>query len=152
MSESDILQFAGLTGDHSPIHTDEEFCRRGLYGTRVAHGPLGRSLAQGPSCRMSYLDGTALVSVGWDNWKFTGPTRIGDTITVHCRITSLRPRRRAGIGVVSETLDVRNQHSATGADGRSHLPGAPPRRHRRAGGTRADRRRPTHACRSCTAR
>src|SRR3972149_1929833 len=38
VSESDVYLFAGLTGDHSPNHTDEEYMRRTRYGRRIAHG------------------------------------------------------------------------------------------------------------------
>ena len=47
ITEADIVNFAGISGDYNPLHIDEEFCRNTQFGTRIAHGPLVYSIATG---------------------------------------------------------------------------------------------------------
>ncbi|TDR90415.1 MaoC family dehydratase [Enterovirga rhinocerotis] len=113
IGEGDISLFAGLVGDHNPLHVDEEFCRTETpYGGRIAHGPLTMSVAIGLMSQMNLIDGTAigLLEVGW---TFAAPVKIGDT--VRARVTPLlaRPTRDPARGVVKLGFDVLNQHDET---------------------------------------
>jgi acyl dehydratase len=45
ITESDIMTFAGFSGDYNPIHIDAEFSKTGLFGERIAHGLLVLSIA-----------------------------------------------------------------------------------------------------------
>ncbi|MCZ6646434.1 MAG: MaoC/PaaZ C-terminal domain-containing protein, partial [SAR324 cluster bacterium] len=45
ITEADIVAFAGLSGDYNLVHTDETFAAGTPFGTRIAHGPLGLSVA-----------------------------------------------------------------------------------------------------------
>jgi acyl dehydratase len=47
VTEDHIMTYADLTGDHTPVHVDEEFAKRTPFGTRVAHGLFGLALADG---------------------------------------------------------------------------------------------------------
>ena len=120
VGEGDISLFAGLSGDFNPLHVDEAFCAGTPYGTRIAHGPLGLSMAIGLMSQHNLIDGTAigLLNVNWD---FTGPVKIGDTI--HARITCAEARasRKPGRGVVTLRLEVINQSGRTVQDGRMTL-------------------------------
>ena len=49
ITETDIVNFAGLSGDYNPLHTDEEFAKSNLFGTRVPHGLLILSISSGSS-------------------------------------------------------------------------------------------------------
>lgn len=108
VGEGDVSLFAGLVGDHNPLHVDEEFCRGTPYGGRIAHGPLTMSMAIGLMSQLNLVDGTALglLGVGWD---FQGPVRIGDTI--HARVTPVekRPSQKGGRGIVKLGFEVVNQ-------------------------------------------
>ena len=44
VTETDVSVFAGLSGDYNPLHTDEEFAKETIFGTRIAHGLLGLSM------------------------------------------------------------------------------------------------------------
>jgi len=47
ITETDIVNFAGLSGDYNPMHTDAEYASKTMFGERVAHGMLGLSIAVG---------------------------------------------------------------------------------------------------------
>jgi len=82
VSESDVYLFAGITGDLSPNHVDEEYMRKTRYGRRIAHGALAVGLMSNASTRV--LDGVpgTVVSYGYDRVRFPAPLFLGDTVTV----------------------------------------------------------------------
>ena len=82
VSESDVYLFAGLTGDLSPNHVDEEYMRKTKYGRRIAHGALIVGLMSHASTKIiTDLPGT-IVSYGYDRIRFPAPCFLGDTVTV----------------------------------------------------------------------
>jgi 3-hydroxybutyryl-CoA dehydratase len=82
-----IRQFADLSGDHNPIHLDEEFARRTRFGRRIAHGMLSGafiSAVLGSEFRerkIVYLSQTL---------RFVSPVFIGDTVTATAIVTKIR--------------------------------------------------------------
>jgi acyl dehydratase len=82
IGESDVYLFAGITGDLSPNHVDEEYMRTTAYGRRIAHGALLVGLMSQASTKIIQdLPGT-IVSYGYDRIRFPAPCFIGDTVTV----------------------------------------------------------------------
>src|SRR3954447_1047320 len=79
ITETDIVQFAGLSSDWNPLHTDAEFAAATPFGQRIAHGLLGLSIASGLMARLGHIDGTAIAFRGIEEWKFSKPIYIGDT-------------------------------------------------------------------------
>jgi 3-hydroxybutyryl-CoA dehydratase len=82
VGETDVYLFAGISGDFSPNHVDEEYMRGTKYGRRIAHGALMvayMSQASTQICRG--LPGT-IVSYGYDRVRFPAAVFIGDTVTV----------------------------------------------------------------------
>ena len=108
ITETDIVQFAGLSGDFNPMHTDAEYAATTQFGQRVAHGLLGLSIASGLSYQLGFLEGTVLAFTALD-WKFRAPTFIGDTIRVAVKVTKKREMKAAGGGFVSFDVQVLNQ-------------------------------------------
>jgi acyl dehydratase len=108
VGEGDVSLFAGLVGDHNPLHVDEEFSKRGIFGGRVAHGPLVMSSAIGLMSQLNWIDGTALGLLGV-SWEFQAPVMIGDTISA--RVTPLEARlsNTPGRGVLKIGFEVLNQ-------------------------------------------
>ena len=104
ITETDVVSFAGLSGDYNQIHTDAEFARQGMFGQRVAHGLLGLAVASGLVAQLGFIEGTVLAFREL-TWKFSSPIFIGDTIHVEATVAELKPMRRLGGGAV--TLDVR---------------------------------------------
>ena len=73
ITETDIVNFAGLTGDWNQLHTDAEFAAQTPYKARIAHGALGLSIATGLVTRLGVVEGTAIAFRGIEEWKFSRP-------------------------------------------------------------------------------
>jgi 3-hydroxybutyryl-CoA dehydratase len=92
ISEADVYLYAGITGDFSPNHVDEEYMKAGRYGRRIAHGTLLMGLMSAASARLC-LGRT--VSLGYDRVRFPAPVFFGDTITTDYTVTDIdREKRR----------------------------------------------------------
>lgn len=79
ISESDVLQFAAITEDHNPIHTDEAYAATTRFGRRLAHGPLVAGLVA-PILGME-LPGMGTIAVA-QTLRYLAPVYMGDTIAV----------------------------------------------------------------------
>jgi 3-hydroxybutyryl-CoA dehydratase len=108
VTETDVMQFADLSGDHNPLHTDAEYARATPYGERIAHGLLGLSIASGLAAAAGFIEGTTLAFTGLE-WKFKAPIRFGDIIHLRARVAQVRPVARMGGGLVAFDVTVRNQ-------------------------------------------
>ncbi len=108
ITETDVVLFAGLSGDYNALHTDAEFAKGTLFGERIAHGLLGLSVASGLAAQAGFIEGTVQAFTGME-WKFKGAIRIGDTIHLVCRVNRLRALPSMGGGMVMLDVEVRNQ-------------------------------------------
>jgi 3-hydroxybutyryl-CoA dehydratase len=94
VGETDIYLFAGITGDFSGVHVDEEFCRGTRYGHRIAHGALLVGFVSTVMARMTAL----LPPPGGVSYRyevtFTAHVLIGDTVTTALTLAETRPERR----------------------------------------------------------
>jgi 3-hydroxybutyryl-CoA dehydratase len=113
VAESDIMSFAGLTGDYNQIHTDAAFAAGTQFGQRIAHGLLGLSIAVGLLMRTGVLEGTVIAFREIIEWKFIKPVFIGDTIHVEMEAKELKAMPRVGGGLAHVALDVKNQNNET---------------------------------------
>jgi len=108
ITETDIVNFAGLSGDFNFIHTDAESSKATPFGQRVAHGMLVASIASGLAVQQGFIDGTTLAFREL-TWKFTKPVLIGDTIQVQIKVIETKLMRGLGGGVVTFEARVLNQ-------------------------------------------
>lgn len=110
IAESDIYLFAGITGDHSPNHTDEAFMRGTRYGQRIAHGALLVGFMSRASTMIAELapnDHPLFpVSLGYDRIRLLNPVFIGDTITVTYNVAAYDPAAQRSTGAVSVTNEA----------------------------------------------
>jgi 3-hydroxybutyryl-CoA dehydratase len=110
ISESDIYQFAGITGDFHPNHVDEQYMATTRYGRRIAHGALlvgFMSTVSGMICLEIGIDRPA-VTYGLDRIRYIKPVFIGDTITTVYEIAQRDDR----LGEIRSTVTVSNQDGA----------------------------------------
>ena len=119
ITETDLVNFAGLSGDYTPVHTDAEYARRMPFRRRIAHGMLVQSIATGLGTRTGVLEGTiaALTRVTID-WK--APVFPGDTVRLRLEVGELdeKPSKRSG-KVVFKTF-VLNQKDQVVSEGSWH--------------------------------
>lgn len=107
ITEADVGNFAGLTGDRFPLHTSEEFARQTPFGTRVAHGLVGLTFALGLMWpRTGQFDHSSIAFLGVTDWSFLAPIAIGETVHVEYEVASHRASRtKSDRGIVE--FDVR---------------------------------------------
>jgi len=111
VAESDVMLFAGITGDFSPNHVDEELMRKTQYGGRIAHGALLVGYMSRASTLITDHCGKLTeryypVSLGYDGVRFLQGVRIGNTVTIQYRIAEvdiLKFRTIAAIAMTNET-------------------------------------------------
>jgi 3-hydroxybutyryl-CoA dehydratase len=108
ITESDIVLFAGLSGDYNELHTSETYASKTLFGKRIAHGLLGLSIASGLAFQMGFLVGTVDAFRGVE-WEFTFPIYIGDTVHLEAEIIDKKPFPRLGNGRVIFKVTLLNQ-------------------------------------------
>lgn len=109
VTETDIVMFAGLSGDYNPLHTDNEFCKNTIFGEKIAHGLLGLSILTGLSTRLGIFDGTAIAFLGIENWKFLKPILTNDTIHFEMEVIEVRETSKSDRGIIFRKFELKNQ-------------------------------------------
>ncbi|HPL64835.1 MAG TPA: MaoC/PaaZ C-terminal domain-containing protein [Syntrophales bacterium] len=112
ITEADIVNFAGLTGDWHPLHTDVEYAAKTPFKERIAHGMLTLSVGMALPFRLgpysSFLPRSFIAFYGMESVRFTGPTKIGDTI--HCEVEVAEIMDKGpDRGVLTTRNSIRNQ-------------------------------------------
>jgi acyl dehydratase len=110
ITEADIVNFAGVSGDYNTIHTDAEYAKSTPFGERVAHGLLGLSIASGLGMQLGFLDGTVIAFTGLE-WKFKNPIKIGDTIHMVGKVKQTKAMKAMGGGFIILDTRVLNQRN-----------------------------------------
>ena len=118
VTETDIVNFAGLSGDFNQIHTDAEYASGQMFKQRVAHGLLGLSIASGLAVQTGFMEGTILAFREMQEWKFSKPIFISDTIHVELEVLETKALPRLGGGLVTIKLTVNNQKDETAQQGK----------------------------------
>ncbi len=112
ITEADIVQFAGLTGDYNPMHTDAEYMKGSQFGQRIAHGMLTLSYAVGQAYQLGFMERTVIAFRGL-SMKFSLPVFIGDTLHVELTVREKQEMKRMGGGWVTLDVKIINQHGKT---------------------------------------
>ena len=108
VTESDIVIHAGQTGDFFPHHMDAEWCKTQPFKQRIAHGTLVFSIAVGLTATV--INEVAM-TYGYERLRFIKPVFIGDTIKVKVTIKEKKDYKKPGYGLVTELVEVFNQHN-----------------------------------------
>jgi acyl dehydratase len=112
ITESDVVNFAGLSGDFVELHTNEEYARQSPFGKRIAHGLLTLSISSGLMVQMNLITDTVLAFYGIDKLRFVKPVFIGDTIHVRKKVVDAMAKS-SEMGVVTFETTVLNQNGET---------------------------------------
>lgn len=109
ITEADIVNFAGLSGDFNPIHTDHEFAKNTLFRKPIAHGLLVWSVSSGLSVYVPLMRTLAFTTI--KEWHFHEPVFIGDTIRVQSKIMAIEPRSRGRRAAITWQRQILNQQN-----------------------------------------
>ena len=82
MTETHVVNWAGLTGDFYPLHMDHEYAAKTQFGERIAHGPMIFALAVGLVAQAGFGEDSVIAWLGVDKMRMHAPVRIGDTVRV----------------------------------------------------------------------
>lgn len=92
ITETDIIQFAMLTGDWNPIHTDIDFAEASPFGERIAHGLLILSVGSALAFRLgpNAISPKSFIALyGFENIRFKAPVMIGDTVHLVAHVSKI---------------------------------------------------------------
>lgn len=120
ITDADVIGFAGLTGDYSEVHTSDVYAEASQFGRRIAHGLLGLAYAHGLMWpRQDLLRKTAVAFLGIEDWRFSSPIFIGDTIFVEYAVHAMRDSRsNPDQAIVTFDVRVLNQNDEVCQRGR----------------------------------
>jgi 3-hydroxybutyryl-CoA dehydratase len=107
VTEADVVSFAGLSGDFNNMHIDEEFAKKTVFGTRVAHGLCVLSIASGLWFTMPRL--ATIAFMGLEDWRFSDAVKFGDTIRITRKLVEKREHKRPNMGFLIFEVNVYNQ-------------------------------------------
>ncbi len=117
VTETDLVNFAMLSGDWNAIHTDEEFAKSTHYGKRVVHGLFGLSMMTGLLDRIGVFGGSAIAMLGIRDWQFKAPVFVGDTLHFEMEIVSKRLTSKGDCGIVDRKFSLINQRGEVVQEG-----------------------------------
>ena len=109
ITQTDIVNFAGVSGDFNAPHMDHEFCRTQPYGEPIAHGPLVFAVSTGLLCQSGLNDGTLVAMLGIDKWRIHAPVKVGDTLHLTMEVIETRLTSQGDRGVVGFRREIVNQ-------------------------------------------
>jgi acyl dehydratase len=115
VTQADLVNFAGLSGDFNPIHMDHEFAKGTPFRQPIAHGLLIFAMSSGLGLYAPPMRTLAFLELR--EWHFKGPVFIGDTIRLRTRVLDKEVRARGRRGVVTWQRQILNQESKVVQEG-----------------------------------
>ena len=114
VTETDVVLYAGITGDFNPVHVDAIAAAASPFGGRIAHGMLTAGLIS--AALASTVPGPGAIYLS-QSLVFKHPVRIGDTVTVRVEVLEVKPRTRR----VRLATTCRNQDGQVVLDGEAQV-------------------------------
>jgi acyl dehydratase len=106
---ADLITFAGLTGDHYPLHVDEQYGKATRFGSRIAHGPLTFAIAVGLVGMTGYYGNGIVAMLEVQGLRALKPVHPGDTLAVRAEVELCEPGDNPRYGTLHVRYSVRNQ-------------------------------------------
>lgn len=100
VTQTDIVNFACLSGDFNGVHSNFEYCKSTPFGEPIAHGPLVLAIMGGLSYASGINDGTLITLLQIDEWKMLSAVKHGDTIRMHSRVMDKRETSKPDRGII----------------------------------------------------
>ena len=116
ITQTDLEEFAHISGDHHPLHTNAEFAATTRFGQQILHGPFGVAITMGLFAQFGEFSETSLALTNIDRWIFRHPIFIGDRIHLLMRLASTS-LTKSGAAIVNRDIKLINQHSQTVQEG-----------------------------------
>lgn len=98
VTNEDVHKFAEVTGDHNPLHLDDEYAKTTMFGMRIAHGMIGAGIISGAIGM--HLPGPGTTYLAQD-LSFKKAVAIDDTVVVELEITEVIPKKSFSIAKIS---------------------------------------------------
>jgi 3-hydroxybutyryl-CoA dehydratase len=119
VSEADVVNFAGLSGDFNQLHIDATYAAGRGFGRRVVYGLLGQAIGSGLFTRTWLGVGTQkhMVAMTEIQWHFRAPIFIGDTLHTAVEVIELRPTSKPERGLVRLKRTILNQDGVVAQEG-----------------------------------
>ncbi|HEX3147805.1 MAG TPA: MaoC/PaaZ C-terminal domain-containing protein [Gemmataceae bacterium] len=115
ITEADVVNFAGVSGDFNPIHMDHEFAKTTPFRRPIAHGLLVFAVGSGLGVSCPSMRTMAFLQVR--EWNFKEPLFIGDTIKLRSRVLEKTIRGRGRRGEIVWYRGVYNQEGKVVQEG-----------------------------------
>lgn len=113
VTETHVVNWAGLTGDFYPLHMDKVYAEATQFGERLVHGPMIFALAVGLVAQAGFGGDSVVAWLGVNNLRMALPVKIGDTVTVRVEIKEQKATRDPTKGVQTWLYTVLNQRGET---------------------------------------
>ena len=117
VTETHLVLGSGMFGDFNPLHVDEEFSKKSMFGSRILHGPFTAALISAPVGM--YFSGTAIAYLE-HSCRFKAPVRPGDTLRTEWTVVEKldKPKHKGGIFVLRGTATNQKRETVVEADGK----------------------------------
>ena len=116
VTEADVVNFAGLSGDFNPLHTDAEFMKASPLGERIAHGMLIAAIATGMANWTGVFEGTTIALME-QVIRYKGPVKLGDTVHLELSVQEKKETSKPDRGVLTVATRVLNQNGQAVIEG-----------------------------------
>jgi 3-hydroxybutyryl-CoA dehydratase len=117
VTETHLVLGSGMFGDFNPLHVDEEFSKKSMFGGRILHGPFTSALVSAPVGM--FFSGTAIAYLE-HACRFKAPVRPGDTLKTEWTVTAKidKPKHNGGICVLTCVSTNQKNEVVVEADGK----------------------------------
>jgi acyl dehydratase len=109
VTEADVVAYAGLSGDFTPLHTDAVFMETHPFKQRIAHGMLGMSIATGLAYQIGIFDGTIIALMEMDI-KYSGAIFFGDTVNLEIKVAEKEEPKKPDRARITFECNLLNQN------------------------------------------